>query len=135
MVTSPTPETCEIFCARIESAASSTWSSGSAREVTARVRMGVSAGLLFEYVGGDGSERGNRFDAALMAACTSCSAASMLRPSSNCSVTWEVPKLEMEVICERDGICPNCRSSGVVTAEAIVSALAPGSSVETTMVG
>ena len=70
-----------------------------------------------------------------MAACTSCSAASMLRSSSNCRVICEEPKLDTEVICESDGICPNCRSSGVVTAEAIVSALAPGSSVETTMVG
>jgi len=25
----------------------------------------------------------------------------------------DVPKLEMEVICDSDGICPNCRSSGV----------------------
>ena len=33
------------------------------------------------------SARGNRFCAALIAACTSCSAASMLRVSSNCSVT------------------------------------------------
>ncbi len=45
MVTRPTPETCEIFCARMESAASSTLSSGSISELTARVRMGVSAGL------------------------------------------------------------------------------------------
>jgi len=44
-------------------------------------------------------------------------------------------ELEIDVICESAGIWPNCRSSGVVTADAIVSALAPGSSVETTMVG
>ncbi len=47
----------------------------------------------------------------------------------------EVPKLETDVIWVSDGICPNWRSSGVVTAEAIVSALAPGRLVETTMVG
>ena len=70
-----------------------------------------------------------------MAACTSCSAASMLRSSENWSVICELPKLEIDVIRVSDGICPNCRSSGVVTAEAIVSALAPGSMVETTMVG
>ncbi len=59
----------------------------------------------------------------------------MLRSRVNCSVICELPKLDTDVICESDGICPNCRSSGVVTAEAIVSALAPGSEVETTMVG
>ncbi len=79
--------------------------------------------------------RGSRFEAALIAAWTSCSAASIGRESSNCSVIWELPKPETEVICDRPGICPNCRSRGVVTAEAMVSALAPGSRVETRMVG
>ena len=51
----------------------------------------------------------------------------MLRSRVNCRVICELPKLDTEVICASDGICPNCRSSGVVTAEAIVSALAPGS--------
>ena len=87
------------------------------------------------YVGGAGSVRGSRFDAALIAACTSCSAASMLRSSVNWSVICELPKLDTDVICASDGICPNWRSSGVVTADAIVSALAPGSCVETTIVG
>ena len=59
----------------------------------------------------------------------------MLRSSENCSVTCEVAKLDTEVICVSDGICPNWRSSGVVTAEAMVSALAPGRVVATTMVG
>jgi hypothetical protein len=49
-------------------------------ELTLSVRIGVSAGLLLLYVGGRrGSVGGRRLDAALMAACTSCSAASMLR--------------------------------------------------------
>ena len=51
----------------------------------------------------------------------------MLRSSVNCSVICELPKLDTDVICASDGIWPNWRSSGVVTAEAIVSALAPGS--------
>ena len=95
----------------------------------------MSAGLLLLYVGGVGSVRGSRLDAALIAACTSCSAASMLRSRSNWSVICELPKLDTLVICVSDGICPNCRSSGVVTADAIVSALAPGRYVETTIVG
>jgi hypothetical protein len=99
------------------------------------VRIGWSAGLLFEYVGGVGSWVGSRLEAALMAACTSCWAASMLRSRSNCRVICEYAELETLVIWVSDGICPNCRSSGVVTAEAMVSALAPGRLVETTMVG
>src|SRR5689334_15468311 len=98
-------------------------------------RIGVSAGLLLLYVGGAGSVRGRRFDAALIAAWTSCSAASMLRSRLNWSVICDCPKLETLVICVSDGIWPNWRSSGVVTAEAIVSALAPGRRVETRIVG
>src|SRR5690348_95528 len=97
--------------------------------------MGVSAGLLLLYVGGAGRVRGSRFEAALIAACTSCSAESIDRSSENCSVICELAKLEIEVIDESEGTCPNCRSSGVVTADAMVSALAPGSVVETTIVG
>ena len=88
-----------------------------------------------EYVGGVGSWLGRRLEAALIAACTSCCAASMLRSRSNCSVICEYPKLETLVICVSEGICPNCLSSGVVTADAIVSALPPGRYVDTTIVG
>ena len=96
---------------------------------------GTSAGLLLLYVGGVGSVRGSRFDAALIAACTSCSAASMSRSSVNCSVISDVAALLTDVSCASDGICPSCRSSGVVTADTMVSALAPGSSVVTAIVG
>ena len=135
MVTRPTPETWEIFCASTESAKSLIWGSSSVSEVTASVRIGWSAGLLLAYVGGAGSVRGRRLVAALIAACTSCSAESMSRSSVNCSVICELPKLETDVICDSDGTCPNWRSSGVVTDDAIVSALAPGSCVVTTIVG
>ena len=40
-----------------------------------------------------------------------------------------------EVINDSDGIWPNCRSSGAVTSDTIVSGLAPGSCVVTWMVG
>ena len=82
-----------------------------------------------------GSVRGSRFEAALIAACTSCSAESMSRSRVNCSVICELAALETEVRWASDGIWPSCRSSGVVTAETIVSALAPGRIVDTTMVG
>ena len=59
----------------------------------------------------------------------------MSRLRSNCSVTWLMPYELDDVITDSEGICPNCRSSGAVTSEAMVSGLAPGSWVETWMVG
>ena len=51
----------------------------------------------------------------------------MLRSRSNCSVIDVLPMLlEVEVICVTPGIVENCFSSGVATAAAIVSGLAPG---------
>ena len=47
----------------------------------------------------------------------------------------ELAALETDVMFASDGICPSCRSSGVVTPETIVSALAPGRIVDTTIVG
>ena len=45
MLTSPTPGSCEIFCAMRVSARSSSFGSGSVCEVSASVMIGVSAGL------------------------------------------------------------------------------------------
>ena len=61
-----------------------------------------------------------------MAACTSCSATSMLCCRSNCSVIIEPPKELVDDICCNPGICPNCRSIGAVTDEVMTSGLAPG---------
>src|SRR3984893_15733098 len=61
-----------------------------------------------------------------MAACTSRAAASILRFRSNCSVMLVLPSWLVETIWVTLAICPNCRSRGVATAEAIVSGLAPG---------
>jgi len=62
-----------------------------------------------------------------MAACTSRAAALMSRLMSNCSVTEAEPSELDEVIWLTPAMRPNWRSSGVATAEAIVSGLAPGS--------
>ena len=70
-----------------------------------------------------------------MAACTSCAAASISRSSANCSVMRDSPNELVDDIAARDWIWPNCRSSGAVTRLVIVSGLAPGSSVVTSMVG
>ena len=45
------------------------------------------------------------------------------------------PSALVEVIESMPAIVVNCRSSGVATAEAIVSGLAPGSAADTWMVG
>ena len=61
-----------------------------------------------------------------MAAWTSCSATSMFRSRTNWSVMTELPDELADVIWLSPGICPNWRSSGAVTAEAMTSGLAPG---------
>ena len=73
--------------------------------------------------------------AALIAACTSCSAVSSERASENCSVITEAPPELEGVICAGPGICPNCRSRDAVIEEVVTSGLAPGYSVVTWMVG
>ena len=45
------------------------------------------------------------------------------------------PSELVEVISVTPAMRPNCRSSGVATADAIVSGLAPGSDAETWIVG
>ena len=50
----------------------------------------------------------------------------MLRSSANCSVMTELPKELVDIIWFRPGICPNWRSRGAVTDDAMTSGLAPG---------
>jgi hypothetical protein len=59
----------------------------------------------------------------------------MLRLRSNCTVIELTPSTLDEVICVTPGICANCRSSGAVTDEAMVTGSAPGSIVVVWMVG
>ena len=73
--------------------------------------------------------------AATIMACTSWAAASMLRLRVNCRVICVPPCVLMEDIVSRPAMVENCRSSGVATAEAIVSGLAPGRLALTWMVG
>src|SRR5436309_8824123 len=73
--------------------------------------------------------------AAAMAACTSRAAPLMSRARSNCSVIVVAPRNDVDVISVTPAILPNWRSSGVATAEAIVSGLAPGNPAETEIVG
>src|SRR5260370_41745502 len=126
IVTSPTPLSCEIFGASRESARSSTLESAMVFDVRASVKTGASDGFDLLYTGGTGRSVGKKLCAALMAACTSCSATSIFRRNENCKTIDELPSELVEVICVRPGICPNCLSSGAVTADDITSGLAPG---------
>ena len=72
---------------------------------------------------------------ALIAACTSWAALSILRFRLKVSVIWLVPSLLVLVIAARPVIWPNWRSSEAVIRVATVSGPAPGSWVVTWMVG
>ncbi len=104
-------------------------------EVSVRIMIGASAGLTFRYEGLFGRLAGSCPRAALIAACTSRAAASMLRERSNWIVMFVDPRELVEVISLTPAIRPNCRSSGVATEDAIVSGLAPGRPAETLIVG
>src|SRR5882757_277459 len=59
----------------------------------------------------------------------------MLRPRSNCTVICVVPNTLEDVSWATPGMAANWYSSGVATADAIVSGLAPGNFADTWMVG
>src|SRR5690348_6430509 len=101
----------------------------------ARKTTGKSAGLTLRYVGGDGMFGGSCLAACAMAACTSCAAASMSRSNVNCTVIFTEPSELTDDIVSTPAMVESCFSSGVATAEAIVSGLAPGRLAEMLMVG
>ena len=125
-VTIPTPESWESFCAMRVSARSSRRVMGKMSLVSASVMTGGSAGFTLLYTGGVGKSEGNSVRAALMPACTSCSATSSAMPRSNCRVMTEAPAEEKELICTRPDMEPNCVSRGAVTTAAMTSGDAPG---------
>ena len=130
-----TPEMVESCWARMLSAQSLVSMIGNSSDCTEMMMIGLSDGLTFQKVGGVGRLRGNWPVAAVILACTSSAAASMLRSRSNWMVIEVAPSTEFEVICATPGICANWRSSGWATAVAMVSGLAPGKRALTLMVG
>ena len=124
MMTWDTPAIWLICCATLVSALSSTTVIGSRSEVADSSMIGESAGFTLRQVGGEGRFFGSWPEAALMAACTSFAAPSMLRSRSNWIVMLLEPSEEVEVSWETPGIWANCRSSGCATDEAIVSGTA-----------
>src|SRR5919109_4538426 len=86
-------------------------------------------------MGGVGIPGGSSVAALAMAAWTSWPAASMFRSSVNWMVMLVTPSALVDVIESMPAIVLNCRSSGVATAAAIVSGVAPGRFAMTWMVG
>src|SRR5579864_5860762 len=70
-----------------------------------------------------------------MAVCTSTAAPSRSRAKSSVSVMDVTPRALEDVMVSRPGMVENWRSSGVATADAMVSGLAPGRLAFTTRVG
>src|SRR6478672_4369682 len=96
---------------------------------------GASDGFALRYVGFERRVAGRSTREALIAACTSRAAPSMLRDSSNCRLMRALPTWLDEVISLTPEIVPRWRSSGVATLVAMVSGLAPGSWALTEIVG
>ena len=85
-MTSPTPDTCEIRCAMTVSVASKIALVGMVSEVSASTSTGAPEELALRKVGRVDRSVGRSVAAALIAACTSRAAASMLRSMSNCAM-------------------------------------------------
>src|SRR5205807_9363721 len=125
----------EMFWAMVVSAASSTSESFIVGELSARYRMGESAGFTFWNVGGVGICGGSCPPAAVIAACMSRAAPSRLRLRLNWTVMFVDPSELVDVIESMPAMVENCFSSGVATEDAIVSGLAPGRDALTRIVG
>src|ERR1051325_421813 len=97
--------------------------------------MGESVGLTLRMVGGEGICGGSCRAAADMAGWTSCAAAAILRSRLNWMVMLVEPWLLDELMLLMPAMVENWLSSGVATAEAMVSGSAPGSEALTVMVG
>ena len=101
---------------------------------TAKYMMGEAAGFCLLYDGGC-MPCGRLCSDCAIAVCTSCAAASMLRSRVNCRVMLTEPWVLVDVMLSMPGIVENCFSSGVATAAAMVSGLAPGRPARTEIVG
>ena len=96
--------------------------------------MGESAGFTFWYEGGM-IPVGSCRRVFAIAAWTSCAAPSIGRSRLNWSVIDVLPWLLDEDMVSSPAMVENCFSSGVATAEAMVSGLAPGRLALTVMIG
>src|SRR6185437_13278405 len=104
-------------------------------DVSTMKKIGCAEGSFLRIVGGFGIALGSRRLTLEIAACTSCAAASMLRSRLNWIVMLVDPWLLDEVIESTPGIPDKALSSGVATADAMVSGSAPGRLARTLIVG
>ncbi len=96
---------------------------------------GASPGLALRKYGWVARPAGSSLAAALIAACTSRAAPSMLRDRSNCMMMVVPPSSEVEVISDTPAMAPSWRSSGAATEDAMVAGSAPGCPALIMMVG
>ena len=135
-LTCATPSRVESWRASRVSAYSSTSDGGSVAEHSARNMIGDVGRVDLAQGGRLGQRRAaDCGSAAEIADCTSCAAPSILRSSANCMVMLVVPCVLDEVIESMPGMVENWFSSGVATADAMVSGSAPGRLADTSMVG
>src|ERR1700712_5881216 len=95
-------------------------------DVSASTNTGAAAGLALRNFGSDGRSLGRSASEALIAACTSRAARSMLRPIENCNWMLVEPSELVEVIWSMPAIVPSLRSSGAATVAAMIEGSAPG---------
>ena len=104
-------------------------------DVSARISTGAAAGLNLRNDGIDGRSLGRSVSEALIAACTSRAAPSILRDRSNCTVIEVCPSEDTDVISVTPAMVPRLRSSGAATVAAMIAGSAPGRLAVTRMVG
>ncbi len=95
--TLPTPSSCASFSTMTPFTYLITSSGGSVSQRMERKTAGIRIGLIFLNTGRLGMSFGSSSPAALMAACTSTAAPSMLRSGANCRVIWVLPSVLIEV--------------------------------------
>src|SRR3954471_13716398 len=104
-------------------------------EVSASTNTGAADGLALRNRGSDGRSLGKSASEALIAACTSRAARSILWPIVNCGWMLGVPSELVEVIWSMPAIWPSRRSSGAATVAAITEGSAPGRVADTRIIG
>src|SRR5215510_9759851 len=104
-------------------------------EVTKMLMIGESPGLDLRNDGGVGMPGGSSGIAAAIAVCTSTVAPSISRFRANCRVILVLFCRLFEVIESSPAMVVNWRSSGVATADAMVSGFAPGKLAKMVSVG
>src|SRR6476620_1182058 len=104
-------------------------------DVNASTNTGAAAGLALRNRGKLGKAVGRSAREALIAACTSRAARSMLRPIANCNWMLVVPSELVDVIWSRPAMTPSLRSNGAATVAAITDGSAPGRVADTRIIG